>query len=136
LLYLYQAVDKLQPDNALAVDAVRQVILLGSSSTFDATAGSARWSITAGPLTLAAMCVHSPALPLPDGVLTRKRLLRSCVLPEHQMACRNAFQQCGSQEGYIDNLAAAERVWQVRNGGGDGDWRMILEQHGWQLSFL
>ncbi|GAA5863028.1 hypothetical protein JCM1840_002441 [Sporobolomyces johnsonii] len=59
------------------------------------------------------------------------------VLPADRDLCRRGLGMCGKQQGYKDNLAAAERIWEVVDETGwTVEWRSLLQAEKRFVGFL
>ena len=59
------------------------------------------------------------------------------VLPADRELCKKGLSICGKQKGYLDNLDAVERIWEVVDGQGwTVDWRALLQSEKRFVGFL
>lgn len=59
------------------------------------------------------------------------------LLPSERALCVRGLQACGPLKGYVDDVAALERVWALQNDKGWlRDWREVLEEEKIAVAFM
>ncbi|GAA5848874.1 hypothetical protein JCM9279_002971 [Rhodotorula babjevae] len=59
------------------------------------------------------------------------------LLPSERALCVRGLQACGPLKGYVDDVAALERVWALQNDKGWlRDWREVLEEEKLAVAFM
>ncbi|GAA5893787.1 hypothetical protein JCM8208_001244 [Rhodotorula glutinis] len=59
------------------------------------------------------------------------------LLPSERALCVRGLQACGQLKGYVDDVAALERVWALQNEKGWlRDWREVLEEEKLAVAFM
>ncbi|GAA6049995.1 hypothetical protein JCM3770_001904 [Rhodotorula araucariae] len=59
------------------------------------------------------------------------------LLPSERAICLRGLQACGPLKGYLDDIAALERIWQLQNETGWlRDWRDVLEEEKLPVAFM
>ncbi|BGP47012.1 hypothetical protein JCM10450v2_002864 [Rhodotorula kratochvilovae] len=59
------------------------------------------------------------------------------LLPSERALCLRGLQACGPLKGYLDDIAALERVWQLQDETGWlRDWREVLEEEKMPVAFM
>ncbi|GAA5914469.1 hypothetical protein JCM6882_003029 [Rhodosporidiobolus microsporus] len=152
IIFLYQVIHRHAPISRTITDSLRQIFKLGvpllhahveTSSVLDTDPSSA----LALPPTDASL-LADPTPEEAERWAAKMFGLQTCrdgawfiagtcaTLPRDRDLCRRAILAAGPDaQGYKDNLAALERIWQEMDEGRLADWRVLLQKEGMFVSW-
>ncbi|GAA5928822.1 hypothetical protein JCM1841_003581 [Sporobolomyces salmonicolor] len=143
IIFLYQAVHRHGSLSLVMRSSLQQILQIGSRLLSQhpiqtSSLGPASSSASSRP-------AFSSADPLPDDYVSACSTravpwflaATVAILPADRDLCRRGLGMCGKQQGYKDNLAAAERIWEVVDQTGwTVDWRSLLQAEKRFVGFL